>query len=146
MNDLCSGDIDIDEVRRDFAPDFVQTFKSLLSIMENQETKLLMKQTDVEPQLCSQSAEGSMDEVRSTKDSTDPYSEPRTPDQLTQPSNPKWSGSSAASQDEEATKKLLSRLLSETMTILEADFRSLLWQKSGLKVELAETYTHVFSI
>lgn len=149
MNDLCSGDIDIDEVRKEFAPDFVQTFNSLLTIMENQETKLRMKEAKVESQLSSQSLSSSTNtdtilsspEVVSsrTKSSADTSSEPRTPDQPTHPSNPKWSGSSTASQDEEATKKLLSRLLSETMTILEADFRRVQWQKSGLKVELAET-------
>ena len=121
MNDLCSGDIDIDEVRKEFAPDFVQTFNSLLTIMENQETKLRMKEAKVESQLSSQSFSSSTNtdtilssaEVASsrTKSSADTSSEPRTPDQPTHPSNPKWSGSSAASQDEEATKQLLSSLL-----------------------------------
>ena len=52
MNDLCSGDIDIDEVRKEFAPDFVQTFKSLVTIMENQETKLRIKEAKERSLLC----------------------------------------------------------------------------------------------
>jgi hypothetical protein len=149
MNDLCSGDIDIDEVGEELAPKFVQTFKSLLTIMENQETKLRMNEAKERSQLSHQSVSSSTrtDETRrspevassNTKSSVDTSSEPRTPDQPTHPSNPKWSGSSAASQDEEATKMLLALLLSETMTILEADFRRVHWQKSGLKVELAQT-------
>jgi len=118
MNDLCSGDIDIDEVGTEFAPKFVQTFKSLLTIMENQETKLRMKESKEKSQVTSQSVSSSTNthtiqptpNVRTTS-STDTLSEPRTPDQPTHPSNPKWSGSSAASQDEEATKKLLSLAL-----------------------------------
>jgi hypothetical protein len=146
MNDLCSGEINIDDVRKKFAPDFVQTFRSLLTIMENQETKLQMKEAKERSQSNSQSVSGSTstDALPSgvasrTQSSPDISSEPRTPDQPTHPSNPKWSGSSTASQDEEATKKLLSRLLWDTMTILEADFRMVNWQKSGLKVELTET-------
>jgi hypothetical protein len=147
MNDLCSGDIDIDDVRKEFAPYFVQTFKSLLTVMENQETKLRMKEEKERSQLYSQSVSSSTttDAVppgvasSRTKSSADILSEPRTPDQPTHPSNPKWSGSSTASQDEEATKMLLSLFLSETMTILEADFRRVHWQKSGLRVELAQT-------
>ena len=59
MNDLCSGDIDIDEVGKEFAPKFVQTFKSLLTIMENQETKLRMKEAKERSQLNSQSVSSS---------------------------------------------------------------------------------------
>ena len=51
MNDLCSGDIDIDEVGNKFAPKFIQTFKYLLTVMENQETKLRMKEAKEKSQI-----------------------------------------------------------------------------------------------
>jgi hypothetical protein len=153
MNDLCSDDINIDDVRRRYAPDFVQTFKYLLAVMENQEAKIRMKEAKELSQINSQSVSSSVStdalrpEVASptTQLSADTFSEPRTPDQPTRPSNPNWSGSSAASQDEEATKKLLSLLLSETITILESEFRRIRWQKSGLKVELAQTLSLIFT-
>lgn len=121
--------------------------KSLVTIVENQETKLRIKEAKEWSLLNSQSVSSSTstDIIRhgvassKTKSSSDTFSEPRTPDQPTHPSNLKWSGSSTASQDEEATKMLLSLLLSETMTILETDFRRMHWQKSWLKVELAQT-------
>ena len=69
-----------------------------------------------------------------------PQSEPTAPDQPTHPRDPKWSGSSSESQDEEATKKLLLDLLSDTMRLLKSDFRRIGWQKSGLNVELVQTY------
>lgn len=158
MDDLASGDIDIDDVADSLAPKFVPTFKSLFSLMVAQETKLQIKQARQASQLSSQ-AESSGSTVISpdqdphkpvvptsskrTKPSTDTLSEPTTPNQPTHPSDPKWSGSTTASKDEESTKKLLSNFLSDTMIILGADFRRIHWQQSGLKVELLQTYFYI---
>jgi hypothetical protein len=147
MNALSGGDIDIDDVSHYLAPKFVHTFTSLLNVMEAQETELRNKQAEQASRLNSQlnRASSSITSPRfivdsmSTASATFSLSEPRTPDQPIHPSDPKWNGSSTASKDEEATKKLLSNLLSDTMLILESDFRRIQWQQSGLKVELVPT-------
>lgn len=139
MNALSVGEIEIDDVSDTLAPKFAHTFKSLLSVMEARETKLRIKEAKGTSKSSNQSVSTESNAPQPI-DSSTLHVEPRTPDEPTHPSNPKWSGSSSASQDEEATKKLLSLLLSETMTILGADFRKIKWQRSGLRVELAQTY------
>jgi hypothetical protein len=139
---LSSGDIEIEHVRKKLAPDFVPTFKSLSSVMVAQETKLQIKEARQACQI-SQPVSSQL-QTDTTLPPTAPSAElpvePSTPDQPSHPVDPKWSGSSTASQDEEATKKLLFNLLSDTMTMLESDFRKIIWQRSGLNVELAQTY------
>lgn len=144
---LSGGDIEIEDVRKKLAPDFVTTFKSLSRTMVAQETKLQAKEGRRTSQLSSQTlssnSQNLLDTISpsDTVSTADLLSEPKTPDQLTHPRDPQWSGSSTASKDEEATKKLLFNMLSDTMTILESDFRKILWQKSRLRVELAQTYS-----
>ena len=137
---LSSDDIDIQDVRKTLAPDFVATFKSLYNIMTVQETKLRLKEQAQASQLVSQSISSDPSQRTTPEVSSNILSEPITPDQPTHPLNPKWSGSSTASQDEEATKKLLSSLVSDTMTILESEFQTISWQRSGLKVKLIQTF------
>ena len=146
VSGLSSGDIEIEHVRKKLAPDFVPTFKSLSSVMVAQETKLQIKEArqSISTRILHQSLVHSINPIPLSLQQRPRlrsfYSSQRTPDQPSHPADPKWSGSSTASQDEEATKKLLFNLLSDTMTMLESDFRKITWQKSGLKVEIAQTY------
>lgn len=158
MADLNSGVIDIDDVRKKLAPDFLATFSSLLSVMAIQEVKERAKQAKQDKQdnrVDSQMSFGSTTSLKRPLESPDssapkrtktasnapsPASEPKTPDQPTHPSDPNFTGTSIESKDEEHTKKLLSLLLMNTMSILEADFRRITWLRSGYKVELNQTF------
>ena len=143
-NALRCGDIDIDDVSNRLAPKFIHTFKSLYNVMVAQETKLRIKQAKQASQFDTTQISTSTDISQNQSPSIPSSNEPRTPDQPTHPSDPKWSGSSTSSQDEEATKKLLYSMLSDTMTILESDFRKIQWQRSGLKVEILQTYPYIY--
>lgn len=155
MTDLNDGIIEIDDVRKRLAPDFVGTFSSLSSIMEIQETKERAKQAkqarrtislaDTSETTLKRAAEPSVatfpaKRARPTSNTPSPPSEPKTPDNPTHPSDPNWTGASIESKDEENTKMLLKLFLMNTMTALEADFRRVLWQRSGYRVELCQTY------
>lgn len=148
----------MDHVRGKLARDFVATFRSLLNVMSVQEIKERAKQDKEAKQLDSQPmSSGSTSTTRkrppqspvssapkrtkATKDSPSPRSEPKTPDQPTHPSDPNFTGASIESKDEENTKQLLSQLLMDTLNILEADFRTITWHKSGHFVELSQTST-----
>jgi len=152
--DLNSGVIDIDEVRRKLAPDFVVFFTSLLDVISVQEKKQRPKQVSKQNSVSAWS--GSTITARKrppqspvtskppkkTKETNEssPYSEPKTPDQPANPSNPDWTGGTATSKDEENTKMLLKHLLVNTMGVLEADFRRITWQRSAHRVELVQTF------
>jgi hypothetical protein len=143
---LRSGDIKIEHIRKRFAPDFAHTFESLFGVMVAQEMKLRAKEASQTSQHDSQSVLSSQHQLSTPPpscivSSDNSLPQPSTPDQPTHPRDPKWSGSSTASQDEEATKRLLYHLLSDTMMMLESDFREITWQKSGINVELAHTYS-----
>jgi hypothetical protein len=157
MNDLNSGVIDIDHVRKRLAPDFLGTFSSVLAVMSIQEIKERAKfakqasQPDSQvtsSQLTTTSRKrpppsptsSSSKRIKSTADTPSPRSEPKTPDQPTHPSDPNFTGASIESKDEENTKKLLCMLLMNIMSVLEAEFRRITWQRSGYRVELNQTY------
>jgi hypothetical protein len=128
------------EVQRRLAPSFSHTFGSLYDIMVAQEMKLRAKGATQTPQLHSQYVLSSS--IRTPPPRSDAQlPEPSTPDQPAPPKDPKWSGSSAASQDEEATKQLLYSLLFDTMSMLAPYVQEITWQMSGIDVELAHTYS-----
>ena len=66
-----------------------------------------------------------------------------TPNQPTQPQDPNYTGSSAASQDEEASKSLVAGFMIAAMCALGDEFSQLPWQESGKFVELVHSY-HFF--
>ena len=159
MNDLNSGAVDIDEVKS-LAPEFTTTFISLLGVMEIREMKQRAKEIKQAGQMSSiPSSSGTIvtnlkrstdsqapvlhpKRVRATNDDTPPpRPEPRTPDQPTHPSNPDLTGGSTESKDEENTKKLLIDIVRNSMSVLEAGFRKILWQRSGCRVELSQSYS-----
>jgi hypothetical protein len=155
MADLNKGTIDMKEVRKKLAPDFVATFRSLLSVMSIQEIKEREKRAKEESQSSSQVLSGSTSgsvkrpppsplssapkRIKSSGDSPTPSPEPRTPDQPTHPSDPDLTGESIESKDEENTKKLLFQFLMDTLSVLEDDFQRIAWQRSGCRVELNQT-------
>jgi hypothetical protein len=122
MDDLNSGVFRKNNIKR-VAPEFQGTYKALLRVMSRQDKKErenMAKQTN--------------QVVPSTS------SEPTTPDQPTHPVDPDFTSLSIESKDEENTRKLLSELLSNTISVLEEGFQTITWQRSGFPVELAETY------
>jgi len=158
MDDLNNGIVGIDSVRRRLAPDFLGTFKSLLNVMAIQESKERAKQakqvshassipvpsgpTTLKRTAGSQGPEIPAKRARPTSKTPYPRPEPRTPDQPTHPHDPDFTGASslsAASKDEETTKKLPFEVLGDTMSVLEADFRSIKWHRSSLSIELFQT-------
>src|SRR5271167_3339498 len=121
MDDLNSGVFRKDNIKR-VGPQFEGTYKALLRVMSLQnkkEREILTKESN------------------ETKSSN---SEPTTPDQPTHPVDPDFTSLSIESKDEENTRKLLSELLSNTISVLEEGFQTITWQRSGYPVELAETY------
>jgi len=158
MRDLNSGVIDIDDVSNTIAPKFTAMFTSLLSVMEIQELKERAKEAKRASQASSLPASSDTTIIRLKRpaDSSatvipskrpkagsstpSPHPEPRTPDRPTHPSNPDFTGDSTESKDEENTKKLLFDVLRNTMSMLEADFRRITWQRSGYRVELSQTF------
>jgi hypothetical protein len=157
MNDLNSGLVDIDDVSNHLAPKFTATFSSILSVMEIQEIKERAKRAKQASQPESEPpASGSTitsrkrppqsplssapKRAKPAADEPSPPSEPKTPDQPIYPSNPDFTGASIESKDEENTKKLLFDMLRNTMSVLEADFRRITWQRSGHRVELSQTF------
>jgi hypothetical protein len=159
MNDLNSGIIDSDDVRKRLAPDFTATFESLLTLMEIQEIKEHARISKEASQMSSipsssdatathtkRPAEhdpvSTAKRIRRSSNAPSPPIEPTTPDRPTHPSNPDFTGTSTlstASQDEENTRTLLKNILLNTLSILEADFRRIFWQRSGYRVELCQT-------
>lgn len=156
MNELNIGALDIDQVKK-LAPEFTTTFTSLLGVMEIREMKQRAKENKSAGQISSilpssdttltnlKRSAGSQASVlppkrtKSTNGSPSPRPEPRTPDQPTHPSNPDLTGGSTESKDEENTKKLLIDILRNSMSVLEAGFRKIPWQRSGCRVELSQT-------
>jgi hypothetical protein len=156
MSDLNDGTVEIDDVFK-VAPRFTATFSSILSVMSIQEIKeraKLSKQTS-QPDLQLTSSQlkttsrkrpppsptsSSSKRIKSMADTPSPRSEPKTPDQPTHPSDPNFTGALIESKDEENTKKLLFDILRNTMSVLEAEFRRITWQRSGYRVELNQTY------
>ncbi len=154
--DLNNGNIDIDDVTNHLAPKFGATFTALLATLEIQEMKQrakLAKQesrassfpassgTNLKRSAESQDVSVPSKRARAESDRPSPSAEPRTPDQPTHPSDPNWTGSSSASKDEENTRALLKQLVMNTLSTLESDFRRIVWQQSGHRVELAQTYS-----
>ena len=83
---------------------------------------------------------GPVKRARSTTESQSLPPEPKTPDQPTHPTDPNFTGASVESQDEENTKMLLRQFLLNTLSVLEAEFRNITWQRSGYIVELNQTF------
>jgi hypothetical protein len=159
MTELNDGTIKMSDVKRKLAPDFLATFRSLLSVMSIQEIKKRAKQAKAESQSDSHPiSSGSTVTTRKRPlnnpitsapkrakppgKEPSPQSEPRTPEQPTHPSDPDFTGASGAStesKDEENTKKLMFHLLMDTLSVFEDDFLNIVWQKSGYLVELNQT-------
>ena len=156
---LNNGSIDIDDVTNHLAPKFGATFTALLATLEIQEMKQRAKVAKQKSQasLVPASTDTTITNLKRSADSQDvtvpskraraesdcpsPVTEPRTPDQPTHPSDPNWTGTSIASKDEENTRTLLKQLVMNTLSTLESDFRRIVWQQSGHRVELAQTYS-----
>lgn len=127
------GCIDMDKYQRNQikdseilrrAPAFVTFYMSVKSILKVRETKLLAKQ--------SKSKETSQTSI------------PTTPEtQWTHPRDPKYSGSSTQSKDEDYTQEMLSLLLTCILLVLDEPFRKLSWVKSNYEVLLDKTLSHV---
>src|SRR5271169_6333659 len=156
MPDLNDGTVEIDHVFK-VAPRFAATVSSILSVMSIQEIKERAKLAKHASQPDSQLTSSQLittsrkrpppsptssfpKRIKSTADTPSPRSEPKTPDQPTHPSDPNFTGASIESKEEENTKKLLIDLLRNTMSVLEAEFRRITWQRSGYRVELNQTY------
>jgi hypothetical protein len=159
MKELNNGLIDIDDVSNRLAPKFSATFSSLLTLMEIQEikerariskeasqTNSIPSSSDATATLTKRPAEydpvSTAKRIRRSSNAPSLPPEPTTPDRPTHPSNPDFTGTSTlstASQDEENTRTLLKNILLNTLSILEADFRRILWQRSGYRVELCQT-------
>jgi hypothetical protein len=157
-NDLNNAKIDMTDVRKTLARDFVSTFNSLLSVMRTQEIKQRAKLAKQASQAMSVSV-SSGSTVTNLKRTADSITidvppkrtkitanslspEPLTPDRPTRPANAYKSVDSmdsSTSKDEESTKKLLSAFLENTMSVLEGEFITPQWQKSGNRVELVLT-------
>lgn len=159
MTDLNDGAIKMGDVKRRLAPDFLATFRSLLSVMSIQEIKERAKQANQESQSGSHPvSSGSTITTRKRPpnspissapkrakypgDSPSPQPEPKTPDQPTHGADPDFTGASGAStesKDEESTKKLMFHLLMDTLSVFEDDFLRITWQRSGYLVEVNQT-------
>ena len=141
------------------APDFRQTFGTLLVLMTAKEEMSTTKLTATtgtgsvrQPVIASRTSGQkrprpisftTTQSKRSKVDDDLPH-EPTTPDQPTKPSDPKLTGESSAtveSQAEEGTKKLLVIFLAETRDALDREFGYLYWQTSGYKVDLFQRYS-----
>jgi hypothetical protein len=154
MTDLNTGAIEMIDVRKKLAPDFLYTFRSLLNVMSIQEVKLRAKKTrqassqavsvDSSSTAVKRGAEDSQSSnpakrIRTTAPSQSPPSGPKTPDQPTHPLDPAWTGATEESKDEENTKALLKQILIDSMDVLELDFTAIKWQRSGHKAYLFHT-------
>lgn len=175
VNKLKSGILDINDVRKKYAPDFLNTFKSLLSVMRIEDNKEEAKKEKMEkeetlpalsiPIMSSTMRSGhkrlaSLDasalRTREEEGRQPPIlrvvEPPKTPDQATHPEDPNYSGASAdsgatgESKDEENTKQLLSDLLRDSMTVLEHDFAKITWQNSGYDVQLCLMFNSYITI
>ncbi len=150
-----NGVVEIGDIRRRLAPDFVGTFRLLLNVMSIQETKQRAKELRKSSSLpssldpSSTAIKRSMEDVssknptkrtRTAGQSPLPLSEPKTPDQPTHPRDPTWMGSTSESKEEENTKALLKQILTDSMVFLDVEFSRLLWQRSGHKVDIFHTY------
>jgi hypothetical protein len=140
----------------EIAPNFGETFRALETLMTIQEGKLRKKSVEsaetANSQPISSSNPGSK-RPRPTsltnlsakrpkvEQNIDAPEEPTTPDQPTKSSDPKFSSSTEESQGEPATEKLIYILLMNTLKALKREFGTIGWQRSGHKVQLAQTYT-----
>src|SRR6266496_1656408 len=149
MSQLTSGAIEIEVVSNKLAPKFTSTFRSLLNVISIQEMKQCAKEmrkansqhmsSGMSSSTMKRAAEVSppvqtvQPRKRSRGDnrSPSPLSNPKTPDQPTHPSNPNWTGGTEESKDEENTKALLKQVVTDSMSVLELDFRKIFWQRSG---------------
>jgi len=66
---------------------------------------------------------------------------PKTPDQLTVPADPNYSGGSAESKDEENTKMLLKQFVMNVLNFLDDQFTTINWHRGPHGVTLVHTYT-----
>ena len=74
-----------------------------------------------------------------TFDTISSISEPKTPDQPTHPANPNLTSSTVESNDQDHIKELLPLFIMNTMSVLEAGFRTIHWLRSGNHVDLVKT-------
>ena len=151
IDDLRNGSVELEDVMKTLAPYFLDTFQSILDVISIQEMKQRAKQqrqantTSASSAPAKRTAEDQPSDnpskrTRAASQSSSPTSQPKTPDQPTHPKNPDWSGGTEESKDEENTKALLNETLTDSMSVLESNFRRLTWQRSGRKVELFHTY------
>jgi hypothetical protein len=103
------------------APHFVYFFEALKRLNTPQERKLKEKK---------------LREMKQQEVTASSEARPITPDQPTSARDPDFSGSSATSQDEDASKMLVNHFLFATMTVLEENFYRISWHQSGGTVEL----------
>lgn len=168
MDDFVKGLIDRTDVKTR-APDFKEMFNALLTVMtiqedklnarEQRENKTATKATEIPH---SSPAVATSSQKRTRPDSTSSITakrpkgagdaqvpppttpttpeQPKTPDQPTMPADPNHTSSSTESKPEPNTDKLLWILLMNTLNALEREFSNINWQRSGHKVEIAQTY------
>jgi len=162
MADLRSGKVKLPVVQQKLARNFHSVYASLLDLMAIQDGKGSGSQQPVSSSAPPSSAgtitttsaasvkslkrpppsslaAGSAKKAKTTASSLS-GSEPTTPDQLTHPVNPNYSGDTAASQDEDITKELLIRVIYDSLSILAPECSEISWQLSGNFVELHQTY------
>jgi hypothetical protein len=155
MEQVKLGKISMDDVRK-LAPDFEALFGVLLSLMtiqgkkerakrekeQNKQTSAVLPPTTA---AVKRQAQEDLDvtakRVRLSSTAALPAG-PTTPDQPTRPSDPKYSlgTDSNTSQDEEGTRTLLFLMLSRIMSVLQKEFRRIMWLQSPCVVEICQTY------
>lgn len=155
MDDVKRNVVRKDDFKR-LAPQFEVFFTSLLTVMQIQEQKQrdklakLASQPESIPSSSASTVTGTKRSPQSpislprkrprpTFDTTSSASEPKTPDQPTHPANPNLTSSTVESKDEDHTKELLHLFILNTMSVLEAGFRTVHWLRSGNPVELVKT-------
>jgi hypothetical protein len=153
MKHLIEGLIEIDDVTDVLAPKFASMFTSLLNVMAVRETKQRARQQN--PARASQTSSVPVSSTSTVRkrpaDSQASSIEPKrartgnTPDRPPNPVNPDFShgtdksGNSVEFKDEEHTKKMISLMLMNTMSVLGGDFRKLQWLESGVRPELYQS-------
>lgn len=144
VTEIENGNIDIDELDE---LHFASTFKALLDVIQEQDSKQRISKERREKHARSRSLskKGTSNAVstkatKHIKMNTQDYCQPKTPDQPIPPPNPNLSGLSTESKDDENTKVLLNTLLSDTMTIIKSEVRTLHWVRSDCKVEITKTF------
>lgn len=141
VTEIENGNVDLDELDE---LHFTSTFKALLHVIQEQDSKQHNSKERHEKQAWSRSLskKGTSDTISAKQIETNRqnYRQPKTPDQPIPPPNPNLSGLSTESKDEENTKVLLNMLLSDTITIVKSEVRRLHWVRSDCKVEITKTF------